>query len=95
MSRYIQLGSLGDLLDTGVSIAAANYFLEEWRRNMRAGLNCLLSAEEGGILADTINMYYNVAVTRLDFTRTKYDRLNYEFIYDHVLFALFKNVLYY
>ena len=87
MSRYIQLGSLGDLLDTGVSIAAANYFLEvrmmmimmiminyfleEWRRDMRAGLSCLLSAEEGGILADTINMYYNLAVARLDFTGAK------------------------
>ena len=69
LSRYIQLGSLGALLDTGVSIAAANYFLEEWRRDMRAGLSCLLSAEEGGILADTINMYYNLATTRLYYSR--------------------------
>ena len=29
----------------------------------------LLNTEEGGILTDTINMYYNLATTRLYYTR--------------------------
>jgi len=67
-SKYIQLSSLRDLLDTGISIPAVKYFLEEWRREMSAGLYCLLSTDEGVILGDSINMFYNFALTRLDLT---------------------------
>ena len=34
----------------------------------RAGLYCLLSTEEGVILADSINMFYSLALTRLSLT---------------------------
>ena len=35
VSRYIQLGSLGDLMATDISVPAVIYFLEEWRMEMR------------------------------------------------------------
>ena len=35
MARYIQLGSLGDLMATDISVPAVIYFLEEWRMEMR------------------------------------------------------------
>ena len=34
MARYIQLGSLGDLMATDISVPAVIYFLEEWRMEM-------------------------------------------------------------
>ena len=35
VARYIQLGSLGDLMATDISVPAVIYFLEEWRMEMR------------------------------------------------------------
>lgn len=67
-SKYIQLASLRDLLDTGISIPTVTYFIEEWSREMRAGLYCLLNTDEGVILEDSISMFYNLALTRLDLT---------------------------
>ena len=34
----------------------------------RAGLYCLLNTDEGVILEDSISMFYNLALTRLDLT---------------------------
>ena len=36
----------------------------------RSGLHCLLHTNEGVILADTINMFHNLALTRLEFSQS-------------------------
>ena len=66
-SRYVQLGSIKDLLATGIGGPAAHYFLEEWRREMFDRLHCLVNTEEGLKLADTIDMFNNIAQARIDF----------------------------
>ena len=38
-----------------------------WRREMRNSLHCLVTTEEGTLLADTIEMYAVLANRRLDF----------------------------
>ena len=67
-SRYVQIGSIKDLLDSGVGHTAASYFLEEWRREMFLRLHCLVNTEEGLKLADTIDMFVSMAQTRIDFS---------------------------
>ena len=37
----------------------------------RAGLYCLLNTDEGVILEDSISMFYNLALTRLELTETQ------------------------
>ena len=64
----MQLSSIGDLLSGGISVPVIRYFLEEWRTEMLSGLQCLLNTEEGGKVLDTIDMFYQLALTRLKFT---------------------------
>ena len=67
-SRYIQLGSIKDLLSSGVDIHVLSYFLEEWRTDMWSGLHCLLNTEEGTKLSDAIDMFYRLALTRFQYS---------------------------
>jgi len=67
-SRYFQLGSVRDLISTGISKPAISYFLEEWRSEMYSALHCLLHTKEGSKLADAIDMFHSLVLTRLDFS---------------------------
>ena len=68
-ARHLQLSSVRDALTgRGGSVIRLRWDLENWRRDMRLGLHCLLSTREGGRLADTIDIFYSLASARLDFT---------------------------
>ena len=57
------------LLSTGqVKPAMVKYFVAEWRRDLGVVLHCLLSTEEGLRLGDTMDMFVNLANSRLDLT---------------------------
>ena len=42
------------------------YYVEDWRRDLRVSLHCLLTTKEGFRLRDTIDMFVNLANYRLD-----------------------------
>jgi len=68
-SRYQRLSSIEVLLSTGqVKPATVKYFVAEWRRELGVALHCLLSTEEGVRLGDTLDMFVNLANSRLDLT---------------------------
>ena len=67
--RYQRLRSLEVLLSTGqVKPAMVKYFVAEWRRELGVALHCLLNTEEGLRLGDTMDMFVNLANSRLDLT---------------------------
>ena len=74
-ARHFRLNSVKETVEVlGVSVLEVRWELEEWRRDLRQGLHCLVSTEEGGRLSHTINMFYNLASARLDLTNINIDR---------------------
>ena len=68
-AKYLQLSSVREaLLGRGGAVVRVRWDLENWRRDIRLGLHCLLKTSEGRQLGDTIDIFYNLASARLDFT---------------------------
>ena len=66
-ARHLRLSSVRDVLSAGgVTVLELRLQLEEWRREVRRGLHCLLTTEEGGRLSQTISMFHRLATARLD-----------------------------
>ena len=40
--------------------------MRRWRREVRAALHCLLAAREGALLADSVDMWADLALARVD-----------------------------
>ena len=65
--RFSRLKSVSLLL-TEVDKVSVIYLLEEWRQEMSSSLHCLVSSKEGAKLADSIQMFHNIASVRIKYT---------------------------
>ena len=68
-AKYLHLSSVKEAL-LGRSVARLRWDLDNWRRELRLGLHCLLTTREGVRLEDTIDIFVNLASARLDLTST-------------------------
>ena len=50
---------------TGGAVGARR-LVRRWRREVRGALHCLLATREGALLADTIDMWADLALARVD-----------------------------
>jgi len=65
-SRHQHLAAFEVLLSTQNNPIIIKYLVEEWKRDMDVSLHCLLSTEEGAMLADTLDMFVSLATARAD-----------------------------
>ena len=66
-ARYEDLRSVGDIVSRGGSRTAARWRLDMWWREIQASLHCLLNTVEGTRLEETIQMFRELALYRIQY----------------------------